>query len=146
MTRSDPLPSRTILFLVALLPVLGLGGCVSHQGQVGWLDQGTPPAGHYEIIRSVEGTASTRTLFGYSPETTHDLYDRARRNLVEDLELGNGRALVHRTLDVTTKGFPPSVDSNLLDPLLTLVRVYQSKTIHFSGELVRVTDRTESTS
>lgn len=126
-----------------LLLVASLGGCASHDASVGWLEQSAPPAGQYKILRPVEGTASTTNILGYSTKPPHDLYDRARRDLVEDLELGNGRSIAHRTMEVTTRGFPPKVDSNFLDPLLTLVRVYQDKTVHFSGDLVRITGPVE---
>lgn len=145
MNVRDPSPRKFIPLAGVLILAVALTGCASHQGQVGWLDQSAPPAGQYEIIRPVRGTASTTTILGYSSTTTHDLYDRARRDLMEELDLGNGRALTHRTMDITIRGFPPAVDSNLLDPFLTLVRVYQEKTVHFSGELVQVSGQVEPT-
>jgi hypothetical protein len=116
-----------------------IAGCSSHHGEIGWLKQDAPEPGTYTIIRSIHGQASTYSLFGIQLGTKPiGLYEQARINLMKKVNLKPGRALVHRTVDEVNRSFPPTIELNLLEPALALVRVYSEKSIRFSADLAKI--------
>lgn len=132
--------SRIALALfITTLASLTLSGCATHSGEVGWLDQPEPPTGEYRVIQPVSGRARSVSVLGIPFDTKPStLYAQARENLFSGTEVGDGRAIVHRTVDVVNRSFPPTIDSNLLEPAFSLIRVYHEKTVHFSGDLVKI--------
>lgn len=120
-----------------------LSGCGTHQGELGWLEESSEPNRNYRVVRSVTGKATSWSVLGIGTGSWN-LYDRARRDLIQEANLEPGHRLINRTLDERTTGFPPkSSTPSLIDPILGLFQIYTRKEVYLSGEVVEITEPIE---
>jgi hypothetical protein len=130
---------RIVSVLTVLMVVVLIGGCVTHEGEVGWVDRAPELDHEYEIVRTVQGEGHATYIVGIGPAKM-DPFARARTDLIEEADLDEGQRVINRTLDVEVSGFPPKVDSFLISPLFTMIRVYYRKSVYLSGEVIQKTD------